>query len=587
MARIGEIKPLRRFERFVADKFAVLALIFIIIIFSFLYVLFRQTQLYDVFRRAIGWWLEVIWAVAAGASNWFFSLINGFRKKILFKNSNTLISANKGPKVLLWILDGCSVKAFLDVAERNEDLKTFFMEGYFAQCVTIFPSITPAAHSTIMTGCYPYKTRIPAFDWVEVLTDYSGMETREYVRCMPDFKRFRQQVSKREGQKEFFEDLGDALSLNQRFLSPIVYTVFETLGEDWYTVSVKEWIHRGADNFISVSINGALEDLISRKIIKEKSMIELLSSLYKEVSYEFGDIFWGSDSYRKLADLMVYWKTGTDTMSHEFGPHSYRVREEVDEAVGKLAQTLRFYKMYTNQPIYVVITADHSQSEVTEFSNLIADFKRDMSEYRVADREDRAYSKRMNSADVIVANNDRAAFFYAFGKPQTKKDIREKMINYLKSRREVDLIFYVESGEIKVIQILDEGSFTGPEAINLFFEGKEKKYPNAVERIEGLIKGNNWGDVVVSMKEGYSLNPDFKPEKQGEEILHGDHGGLNSDDSIVPLLIWGPIVRRNKKDGDWMTFRTIDIASTVAKIFKVEHKPTDGCILEDIFIQKG
>lgn len=586
MARTGEIEPQGRFERFVADRFAILTLIFTITIFSLLYVVFSQTQLYDVTRRQIGGLLEAIWASAFGASNWFFSFVRDFRKKILFKNSNTLVSANKGPKVLLWILDGCSVKAFLDVAERNEDLKTFFIEGHFAQCVTIFPSITPAAHSTIMTGCYPHKTRVPAFDWVEVVTDYSGRETREYVRCMPDFKRFRQQVSKKEGQKEFFEGLGDALSLNQRFLSPIVYTLFETLGEDWYTVSVKEWIHRGADNFISVSINGALEDLISRKIVKEKSMIELLSSLYKEVNYEFGDLVWGSDSYKKLADLMVYWKTGTDTMSHEFGPHSYRVREEVDEAVGKLAETLRFYKMYTNQPIYVIITADHSQSEVTEFSNLIADFKRDMSEYRIVGREDRAYSERINSADIIVANNDRAAFFYAFGKPETKKDIREKIINYLKSRREVDLVFYLESGEIKVIQISDDGSFTGPVTISLFFEGKEKSYPNAVERIEGLMNGDKWGDIAVSMKESYSLNPDFKPEKQGEKILHGDHGGLNFNDSIGPLLIWGPTVRRNKKDGDWMTFRTIDIASTVAKIFKAEHKPTDGRILEDIFIQE-
>lgn len=45
------------------------------------------------------------------------------------------------------------------------------------------------------------------------------------------------------------------------------------------------------------------------------------------------------------------------------------------------------------------------------------------------------------------------------------------------------------------------------------------------------------GDVVVSMKEGYTLNPDFEPEKEGDRILHGDHGGLNFSDSISPFLI--------------------------------------------------
>jgi len=50
----------------------------------------------------------------------------------------------------------------------------------------------------------------------------------------------------------FFRGLGE---LNQKHLSRIVYSIFETLGEDWYSVSVKEWIRRGADNFIDVPIN--------------------------------------------------------------------------------------------------------------------------------------------------------------------------------------------------------------------------------------------------------------------------------------------------------------------------------------------
>jgi len=572
-------KPLGRFETLVRNNVSIfvivlisLVLISIIAIVS-VYLGFTQPSLYNAIKTQIDISLEVILgalAVGTPAIKFFQSL----RNRILFKSSNPSVSAKKGPKVLLWILDGCSVQAFLDVAKRNKDLKTFYEDGYFAQCVTIFPSITPAAHSTIITGCYPFKTRIPAFDWVEVKTDYSGGETREYIRCMPDFKRFREQASKRKFQKEFFKGLGDALELNQRFLSPIVYTIFETLGEDWYTMSIKEWIHRGADSFIGASINGVLQDMVSKRIIGQKSMIELLSALYKEVSYEFGDLIWGCE--RKLADLMVYWKTGTDTKSHEHGPHSYQVREEVDEAVRKLAETLRFYKIHTNQPIYVLITADHSQSEVTEFSNLIADFKRDMSlEYKVADGEDRAYPERMNEAEIIVTNNDRAAFFYLFGEPQT----RDKIISYLKGRREVDLIFYVEDGQAKVVQILDDG-FIGPEDIHIFFKGKEQSYPNAVERIEGLVKGDKWGDVVVSMKEGYSLNPDFRPEKEGEKVLHGDHGGLNFNDSVAPFLIWGPTIRRNKKDENWKMFRTVDIASTIAKIFKVEHTSTDGRILE-------
>jgi predicted AlkP superfamily pyrophosphatase or phosphodiesterase len=109
---------------------------------------------------------------------------------------------------------------------------------------------------------------------------------------------------------------------------------------------------------------------------------------------------------------MVYWKTSTDTKSHEYGPHSPEVRTEIDEAIEKLAETIRFYKMYTNKPLYVIITADHSQSEVKKYSDLITEFKNQMNrknKYRVADRDDSANNETINKADIIIANNDRAA----------------------------------------------------------------------------------------------------------------------------------------------------------------------------------
>jgi len=572
----GKSKPSSRFERLIADRvgiFVIVLILAVLVCVAFAYLALTQPLLRNAIRTetdVLVGALSSALVIAAPAMQFLRSL----RNKILFKSSNPSVSVKPGPKVLLWILDGCSVQAFLDVTKRNRDLSTFYQEGYFAQCVTIFPSITPAAHSTIMTGCYPSKTRIPAFDWVEVKTGYSGPEGREYIRCMPDFKRFQEETSeksRRTRQQEFFKGLGDALELNQRLLSPLVYTLFEILGEDWHTISIKEWIHRGADSFIGESMNGMLQDMLSKKIIGQNTMTELLFALYKEVSYEFGDLIWGSE--RRLADLMVYWKTGTDTKSHEFGPNSPQVREEVDEAIEKLAETLRFYKMNTNQPIYIIITADHSQSEVREFSPLIEQFKEEIG-YSVATREDRVYPERLNKADIIVANNDRAAFFYSFGKPETKR----KIVDYLKDRREVDLIIYVEGDQARVIQVLEDG-FTRPEDVHVFFKDRQKEYPNAVERLEGLMKGDKWGDVVVSMKEGYSLNPDFKPEKEGEKILHGDHGGLNYSDSVAPLLIWGPTIKSNEKKDAWRTFRTVDIAPTIAKIFKIEKIPTDGGVL--------
>ena len=571
----------RRFEKFASDQVALVGLFLIIIVALFSYLYLRQTAYYPILKERFGQFLELLWVLVTGAINWIFYIYREFRKKVLFKESKSSVVANKGPKILLWILDGCNVQAFLDVVANNRNLHTFFNEGFFAQCVTIFPTITPAAHSSLLTGCYPSKTRVPAFDWVEIKTDYEGKQTKEYVRCMPDFKRFFKDVSSSKARKKFFDGLGDAFDLNQVHLNPLVYTVFESLGEDWYTTSVKEWIHRGADNFIGVSINEILNEFQNKNITEKSSMVKLLEALYKETSFEFKGLMWGSDNFQKLADLMVYWKTGTDTKSHEYGPDSHEVREEIDEAIEKLAETVSFYKMHTNQPIYVFITADHSQSKVTRFSNLVYDLKSKLSQkFIVAEREDLADTELINNAEIIITNNDRAAFFYTFGK--VKQEAKDTIIGHLKEREEVDLILFKKNGKIVVFQN-DGKEDIEPEDIESFFKDKQDEYPNAVERIEGLMNGDKWGDIVTSIKEGYSINPDFKPENEGDEMVHGDHGGLNYTDSVVPLLVWGPNVNHNIKNGNWETYRTIDITPTIVNLFSIEPKKTEGVIIKQLF----
>jgi hypothetical protein len=67
---------------------------------------------------------------------------------------------------------------------------------------------------------------------VEMLRGYdlNGYEAKASRGAMPDYKRLMAQGLSKKYQKQFFKDLGDAFELNQSYLSPIVYTVFESLG---------------------------------------------------------------------------------------------------------------------------------------------------------------------------------------------------------------------------------------------------------------------------------------------------------------------------------------------------------------------
>ncbi|MFQ6125788.1 MAG: alkaline phosphatase family protein [Candidatus Heimdallarchaeota archaeon] len=529
--------------------------------------------------------------------------------------------AKKGPKVILWILDGCNVDAFLQVAQTNPNLKTLYEGGYYTKCVTTFPSTTPAAHAAILTGCYPTETRVPAFDWVNVekLRWYercfdlifkkndSWGETRNYIRSSPEIKYYRDENlgNQIKHLQNFIADLEDALKLNTEYLNSKVATIFETL-KDKYTVSVKEWIHRGADDFFRVTLKVVLVELISEQIIDRETIHAELEELVSEQIIDRETIQTvletsvGVDAFiqavldelvsarkRKLPDLMVYWEYSTDLISHIHGPGSTELRNSIDKSINKLVATLKFYEKQNVQP-YVMIIADHSHSYVNEFSTLIQDFKKAMRNqgYQVAGREDRSNRKRITQADIIVANNERAVLFYAFNGKTSKQATKKAIIDFLKSRSktDVDLILYKNNkGQILVIQPPN----TLPMNIAQFIQAgnNTNDFPCAKERIQGLLNGDNWGDVVISLKEGYSLHPSLNPEASSNEPIQGDHGGLNKNDSIVPFLIWGPTIKSNAKDADssLSSIRIVDITPTIAGIFGEKHKPKDGHVLDKVF----
>ncbi len=67
----------------------------------------------------------------------------------------------------------------------------------------------------------------------------------------------------------------------------------------------------------------------------------------------------------------------------------------------------------------------------------------------------------------------------------------------------------------------------------------ESEYPNALERIEGVLNCANAGDVVVSAALGY----EFSDAGGGHHVGGGSHGSLHAADSLVPLITAGFDVR--------------------------------------------
>lgn len=556
-----------------------------------------------------------------------YSKFRVYRKKV---------EVNAGPKVFLWIIDGCNIAAFLKAAQRSRNLKRLIDEGYFARSTTIFPSITPAAHSSIITGCYQKDHGIPAFDWVDLTPKMDEQSKRfsvgrDYIRVMPDRdvllkekeivedvlgkgkgdqKEIESKIQK-QARDNFFSQLADAININMKFLNPLVNTIFESVGSDKHTVSMKEYIHRGADDFVKASVREAIDDLVYYRKIEKGQMDEVLNSISREF---LTDLYLGQKGVslsKTLGDLMVYWKISTDSFSHKCGPYCERVEQEIIEAVDKLAETIVHYKKHTNEELYVIITSDHSQTPVYHYVNLQKKMEKELKGIEVAGRLANSDAEKLDGADVIFANNDRAGLFYLFESERfSKNDLRMKLVEFLKDEECIDLIFYKYRSDIFWIR---PQSGSEPQRLDTLENSEfSSEYPNAVERVRGLMEHENSGDVSVSLKEGYSFNESLKYfEEQcgkpmaGEKLLlGGDHGGLNYKDSICPLLIWGPKVRPNKEDKAALfevdilgeshdellektkglpIHKSVDIAPIISRILEINHTPTDGKVPKEIF----
>jgi hypothetical protein len=135
-----------------------------------------------------------------------------------------------------------------------------------------------------------------------------------------------------------------------------------------------------------------------------------------------------------------------------------------------------------------------------------------------------------------------------------------------------------------------------------------KDYPLAQERLEHILNSPHCGDLIISLCPEWStvnVKPNWKTplinffyhrinkkrstfwswvsKALGAQLPHyGDHGSLLSDDSIVPLFVFQTgdrIPGLREKLLAQSTWRTVDLAPTIAKILKQTHIPTDGKVM--------
>lgn len=488
-------------------------------------------------------------------------------------------------RVVYTVIDGMSVEALEQaIAGGRAPALAFLKErsSYARDGVAIFPTITPAATASLVTGEVPARHGIPGMCW--------------YDRDAQRFVNYGQspRAAVVEGLSQIVEDA--LTNLNCNHLSPDVQTIHESLHDlGLVTASINFMIFRGPH--IHETKPNLLEKLMFRKQMpnrlpgpKEHYFADVVSGpadgcskmlpkrgLDKRIQATDG---WSACVTRGLltkgaADMILFYLHENDHASHREGPQGQvESLAAADEHIAYVLDTFGSWEA-TMEKVEFVVTADHSQSPISDQEDHILDLTEVLDKFTQI--KPKRGKEKFEGRDLAVAGNGRVAFIYlnpsrraALTEPVARTLLAEPGIDQVMWRHEDGYIVDSSRGRVRFWpgdQVEDERgerwSFEGDlGAVSGIVEDgriRTPEYPLAFWRIKSALDLDRIGDLVTTM----SLTYECKDLGGGDHRGGGDHASLHVQDSIVPFMstIADPPVRPT----------TVDVAPHIINYFRSQR----------------
>jgi hypothetical protein len=472
-------------------------------------------------------------------------------------------------KVLLIVIDGAAPRVVGPAIQtgRLPVMQRLVEAGaYVDTCTTIFPSITPAATTAIITGEYPAGNGILGASWFDEAT-------RDIAYYGDDFW-----VIAREGFRSFLDDF--LLRLNgDRLTAPTLFEIVERSGlhAGCLNYLIFKGLHphdvempaafrllpgvRRKETVLTPSII-AIGDFLTTRTMRGKPLDDVGGVLHR-----FGmDDASTSQMLVEIAedklfpDFTVAYFADNDYRSHEVGAHeALAIVERVDrglmaafEVYGGIDRVLR--------DMYVVITSDHGHVDVLEDrARSVICLDTALAEFNQA-----TLGKPWQAGDeIMVCPNMRSAQVY-FRNP-TAAALRRGIAAALRTKG-VDHVIYRGSD---VEGIRDHFFIASTAGVIEFWRGASgdahardaygstwswlgelavldahvddgaivwDSYPNAFERLAGILEHENSATMWVTARPGC----EFEVPGSAAHVGGSSHGGLHALESYCPLIVAGP-----------------------------------------------
>jgi hypothetical protein len=430
------------------------------------------------------------------------------------------------------------------------------------QSVSMFPSITPAATSTIITGTYPCEHGIAGASWFDTTKN-------EVAYYGDDFW-----IIVREGFGHFVNDF--LLRLNgDRMRAPTLFQMVErtgrTAGSLNYLVYKGNVLHKVNVPKLVASLPGVpLSETVEGPSLLCLGDFAGARTPHGHKPKEKGGLLhrFGMDDAstasmlkdlagkRAFPDFTVAYFADNDYVSHEVGPvAALPVIERVDEALGETFEAFGGMDRFLEETA-VIITSDHGHCDVLATPAAVIRLDQVLADFRQA-----ALGAAWRTKDeIMICPNMRAAQIYV---QQPSAEIIERLASTLLTHPDVDQVMWRsrltgDDGQYTVVSHRGRLTFSrgsGPNSgtddfggtwnwsgeetvLGLSVDGGSlhfDHYPNAFERIAGVLDLEQSGEVWVTAKPGC----EFEVPGGKAHVGGASHGALHALDSYSPVIMAG------------------------------------------------
>jgi arylsulfatase A-like enzyme len=467
-------------------------------------------------------------------------------------------------KVILFVIDSLHPGVLGRILSEGKApaLRFLVKQGiYMERVVSSFPTMTPVATSSMITGASPDRHKVPGFIWYN-----------ESVRKIVDYGATWQNVLKI-GADNVIRNL--LLKLNGEHLSPETPTLYEVLeAAGFSTGNINFFMHRATHTFkaklpllisLATGLRIRLEEVLGPSHLTLGQLIPPpLSGRFRNypqgVFHRFGfnDDFSGKIARQlvhegNLPDFTVVYFPDNDKNSHNFGP--LRTGPSIEHADQQIALVLDEFGSWEKalEETAIIVTGDHAQSTVGLGREYLINLDRDLNEFiRLSPVEE----ANGDHHEIAICPNERMAFIYIL---QKQNELLPRVVDILAGdSRNAQIAWKVEENNYCVLQggtkselfFSREGFFKDVYGQSWTFKGDLSvvdaqvsgeqtiefgKFPDAFSRLISALETRAGSRVVVSAVSGYEYYAEGAPIHPGG----GSHGSLEEEDSTVPMIVTG------------------------------------------------